>query len=330
MKSRRLLTTAGFALALTISGVLAGCGSSTSSTSTSSTPAATVAKAVENFTSTAALAADQQNVLVVDVRAFSAYSTGHIPGAIRNTVSLYSATASATGLPGTLGLTQAEFVALADKLGITPSTKVVAYDTDNSSSVGRFVWTLLRYGHKNVAILDGGYQKWIAEGHAKATKSNSTTPTANTISYAVTSTADIDVSASYVLSRINVPGTVIWDARTPLEYIGYDLKSNPRGGHIPYAVNLDWTNLQHQDSTGAYVLKSSTDILALLAQYGITPDKEIIVHCQAGVRSAYASDTLLGLGFTRVKNYTGSWGEWSAAKDTSGNYIYPISTGTNP
>ncbi|QEM67632.1 hypothetical protein FO488_05335 [Geobacter sp. FeAm09] len=232
MKVPRLLTTAGLALALAISGVLAGCGSSTSSTSTSSTPA-TVAKAVENFTTTDALATDQQNVLVVDVRAFSAYSTGHIPGAIRNTVSLYSTTASATGSAGTLGLTQAEFVALADKLGITPSTKVVAYDTDNSSSVGRFVWTLLRYGHKNVAILDGGYQKWIAEGRAKATKANSTTPTANTISYTVTSTADIDVSASYVLSHINVPGTVIWDARTPLEYIGYDLRTNPRGDTSP-------------------------------------------------------------------------------------------------
>jgi thiosulfate/3-mercaptopyruvate sulfurtransferase len=79
-----------------------------------------------------------------------------------------------------------------------------------------------------------------------------------------------------------------------------------------------------------FVLKSNVDILNLLQQYGITPDKEIIVHCQAGVRSAYASDTLLGLGFTKVKNYTGSWGEWSAAKDTSGNYKYPISIGTNP
>jgi 3-mercaptopyruvate sulfurtransferase SseA len=65
--------------------------------------------------------------------------------------------------------------------------------------------------------------------------------------------------------------------------------------------------------------------------YGITPDNEIIVHCQAGVRSAYVTDTLLGLGFKKVKNYTGSWGEWSDAVKADGvTYKYPISTGTNP
>lgn len=329
MKFRTLLAVVLVFASTVGTALLSGCGSSSSAaSSTVSTPP--VSKPVANFTSTDAVATGQ-NVLIVDVRAFSSYSTGHIPGAIRNTISLNSATPSATGAAGTLGLTQSEFVALADKLGITPSTKVIAYDTDSSSSVGRFVWTLLRFGHKDVAILDGGYQKWVKEGRPTLTKSNSTTPTPNTISYEVTSTTDIDVDAAYVLSHINLPGTVIWDSRTVLEYIGYDIRTNPRGGHIPYAVNLDWSNLQQKDGNGVSVLKSSADILALLQQYGITPDKEIIVHCQAGVRSAYASDTLLGLGFTKVKNYTGSWGEWSAALKPDGvTYKYPISTGTNP
>ncbi len=327
MKLQKLITMAAVSATITAAALLSGCGSSTE---TLNTPPAVVAKAVENFASTESLAANPANVLVVDVRAFSSYSTGHIPGAIRNSISLNSTTPSATGAAGTLGLTQTEFVALADKLGITPSTKVIAYDTDSSSSVGRFVWTLLRYGHKNVAILDGGYQKWVAEGRPVLTKSGTTTPTPNTTSYVVSSTTDIDVDAAYVLSHINLPGTVIWDSRTVLEYIGADQKTNPRGGHIPYAVNLDWTNLQVKNSSGVYVLKSNIEILNLLQLYGITPDKEIIVHCQAGVRSAYASDTLLGLGFTKVKNYTGSWGEWSAALKADGiTYKYPISLGTN-
>lgn len=327
MQLRKLFTMMSISATILSTSMLSGCGSSSESTVTP-TPAP-VAKAVDNFTSTDALAVNQQNVLIVDVRSATLYNAGHIPGAIRNTVSLNSTTVSATGAAGSLGLTQDEFVALANTLGITPSTKVVAYDTDNSSSVGRFVWTLLRFGHKNVAILDGGYPKWVAEG--RATSTTATLPTANATSYVVTSTTDIDVSAAYVLSKINTPGYVIWDARTVLEYIGSDLRTNPRGGHIPYAVNLDWANLQQQDSNGLYVLRSSTDLLALLKLYGITPDKEIIVHCQSGVRSAYASDTLLGLGFTKVKNYTGSWGEWSAAKNSDGvTYKYPISTGTNP
>jgi thiosulfate/3-mercaptopyruvate sulfurtransferase len=327
MRLRTLVTFTALSAAAWGTLFISGCGSSSSTTTTSSTtaPTAAVAKAVENFSSTDTLAANQQTTLIIDVRSASLYNAGHIPGAVRNSISLYSTALSATGAAGTLGLTQAEFIALADQLGITPSTKVVAYDTDSSSSVGRFVWTLLRYGHKNVSILDGGYQKWVAEGRATSTTATAAVP--NTTSYVVTSTSDIDVSADYVLSKINTPGYVIWDARTVLEYIGYDLKTNPRGGHIPYAVNLDWTNLQEQASSGVYVLKSNLQILDLLAQHGITPDKEIIVHCQAGVRSAYASDTLLGLGFTKVKNYTGSWGEWSAALKADGvTYRYPIST----
>lgn len=329
MKLRTVRGIVGSLLALVAATALFGCGSSSESTAAAVTPPpATVAKAVETFTTTDALAAGQQNVLIVDVRSAANYSAGHIPGAIRNTVSINSTTASATGSAGTLGLTQAEFVTLANTLGITPSTKVVAYDTDNSSSVGRFVWTLLRYGHKNVAILDGGYQKWVAE--KRPTTTTATLPTANTVSYVVASVADIDVSADYVLSKINTPGYVIWDSRSVLEYIGYDLRTNPRGGHIPYAVSLDWTNLQTQDANGVSVLKSSAEILELLKEHGITPDKEIIIYCQAGVRSSYSSDTLLGLGFTKVKNYTGSWGEWSAALKSDGSYKYPVSTGTNP
>lgn len=310
--------------------VFSGCGSTTSASTTSSATTTTAATPVQYFTSTGSLAANQQNVLIVDVRSFALYSTGHIPGAIRNTLSLNSSTVTTTGKAGSYGLTQAEFITLANTLGITPSTKVIAYDTDNSSSVGRFVWTLLRYGHTNVAILDGGYPKWVSEGRTTLTKSNSTTPTPNTTSYVVSGAADIEALPAYVEGKIHEPGTVIWDARTGLEYIGSDLRTNPRGGHIPYAVNLDWTSLQEQNSNGVYVLKSSTDILKLLQQYGITSDQEIIVHCQSGVRSAYSAVALLGLGFTNVKNYTGSWGEWSAATNTSGAYIYPISTGTNP
>jgi len=329
MNLRTLLAIVTVSTAILGTALISGCGSTVSSTTSAVSSPPAVAKAVENFSTTDVLAANPQDVLVIDVRSASLYNAGHIPGAIRNTVSLNSTTPSATGSAGTLGLTQAEFVTLADTLGITPSTKVVAYDTDSSSSVGRFVWTLLRYGHKNVTVLNGGYQKWVAEGRPTAT--TATLPTASTTSYTVTSTTDIDVSADYVLSKINTPGYLIWDSRSVLEYIGYDLRSNPRGGHIPYAVNLDWTNLQHQDGNGVFVLKSSTEILDLLAQHGITTDKEIIVHCQAGVRSAYVSDTLLGLGFTKVKNYTGSWGEWSAALKADGvTYKYPVSTGTNP
>ena len=136
------------------------------------------------------------------------------------------------------------------------------------------------------------------------------------------------MSADYVLSKINAPGYVIWDSRSVLQYIGYDLRTNPGRPALRGQPRLDQP--PGRDANGVSVLKSSAEILELLKEHGITPDKEIIIYCQAGVRSSYSSDTLLGLGFTKVTNYTGSWGEWSAALKSDGSYKYPVSTGTNP
>jgi thiosulfate/3-mercaptopyruvate sulfurtransferase len=338
MKLRTMFTAIAISAATMGVAALTGCGSTTSAgtSNTSGTTATTTTAAtpVKYFTNTSS-AANQltaSNTLFVDVRSFALYSTGHIPGAVRNTVSLNSATITATGKAGSYGLTQAEFINLANTLGITPSTQVIAYDTDNSSSVGRFVWTLLHYGHTNVAILDGGYPKWVSEKRATLTKSNSTTPTPNATSYVVPSTIpNIEIFPAAVEAAIDESGSVIWDSRTGLEYIGENLMTNPRGGHIPSAVNLNWADLQVQNSNGVYVLKSSTELLSLLQQYGITPDKQIIVHCQSGVRAGYATVVLLGLGYPNVQDYTGSFGEWSAATYPSGTTTpTDLVNGTNP
>ena len=83
-----------------------------------------------------------------------------------------------------------------------------------------------------------------------------------------------------------------------------------RGGHIPGATHLNWTQLQHEVD-GVKVLKSETAIRQLLADYGITSDQAVIAHCQTGIRSSYATLVLQGLGYTEVKNYDGSWIEWA-------------------
>ncbi|RLB65346.1 MAG: hypothetical protein DRH08_08130, partial [Deltaproteobacteria bacterium] len=127
--------------------------------------------------------------------------------------------------------------------------------------------------------------------------------------------------ADYVLTQLGNPSVVVWDTRTPEEYDGRKVRAD-RGGHIPGATHLNWTELQHEVD-GVKVLKSEAEIRALLAAHGITGEREIIAHCQTGIRSSYATLVLQGLGYSQVKNYDGSWIEWA------NNPTLPIVNGAN-
>jgi thiosulfate/3-mercaptopyruvate sulfurtransferase len=79
-----------------------------------------------------------------------------------------------------------------------------------------------------------------------------------------------------------------------------------RGGTIPGAVHLEWLN--HLDDRGA--VRDADELRALFARHGVTPDQEVIPFCGGGYRSAHAYLVLTMLGYPRVRNYLGSWGEW--------------------
>ena len=97
------------------------------------------------------------------------------------------------------------------------------------------------------------------------------------------------------------------DVRSPDEYNGIK-KFAERAGHIPGAINFEWT--QAIDKGRNLRFKPDEEITALLSPLGITPDKEIITHCQTHHRSAHTYILLRHLGFERVKGYPGSWSEW--------------------
>jgi thiosulfate/3-mercaptopyruvate sulfurtransferase len=195
------------------------------------------------------------------------------------------------------------------EFGITPETTVITYAEDSNPYAARLAWTLRYHGHDKVLILDGGYEKWSKEGHP-----TTLLPTAAAIqsSYRVSTPGQARAEADYVLTQLGNPSVVIWDTRTPEEYDGTKVRAD-RGGHIPGATHLNWTKLQHEVD-GVKVLKSESEIRELLAKHGITPEQEVIAHCQTGIRSSYASYATLvlqGLGYTEVKNYDGSWIEWA-------------------
>ena len=267
------------------------------------------------FVSTDWVASNRDQVVVIDVRKAPLYYLGHIDGALHVDRSEFLFTRN--GVKNLIPTTE-EFAALMGRLGITPDSTVVVYSKDSDPYAARLVWTLQFHGLVKSYVLDGGYDKWSLEDRAVAVLP---TPAPQTTDYKLAVTdalPETRAGGDYVLTRLTNRSVVVWDARRLSEYVGSEVRAD-RGGHIPGAVHLNWEELQ-KEVKGAKVLKSEKELQALLTAKGITPDKEIIAHCQTGIRSSYATLVLLGLNYEHAKNYDGSWIEWA------NNPSLPIST----
>lgn len=259
------------------------------------------------FVQTDWLDKNRSNVVILDARQPALYLLGHIEGAhsVPRSEFLDKRGGVKSLVPTTTG-----FEALMEKFGITPETTVITYTEDENPYSARLAWTLRYHGHEKVYVLDGGYDKWVAENRPTAILP---TKAAVPSTYRVTSPGKARAEVDYVLTRLGNPGVIIWDTRTPEEYDGSRIRAD-RGGHIPGATHLNWTELQHEVN-GVSVLKSEFEIRSLLAKHGIIKGQEVIAHCQTGIRSSYATLVLQALGYGQVKNYDGSWIEWANNPD---------------
>ncbi len=202
---------------------------------------------------------------------------------------------------------------LLSRSGITNETTVVAYGSYPGTGAWIF-WLLKLFGHSDVRVLDGGYQKWMAEGRPVAIEFS----TFATVEYqAKPLDTNLRVLADEMRTVIDRPNQVILDVRTMQEYRGeYFLMKPPEGteraGHIPGAIHLEHTLTLNEDGT----FKSMSELQELFTSRGITPDKEIFPYCAIGGRSAYIWFVLKYLlGYPNARNYDGSWNEWSRLPD---------------
>lgn len=232
------------------------------------------------------------------------YSNAHIPGAVFWHIGTELMTSDSS-----LNLDPVAFSALLAKSGITANTTVMAYG--NYPGTGAFMfWLFQLFGHQNVFVLNGGYQQWIAQGGPVASDL-STFPATEYQVHAPN--ASLRVLSAEVRAALESPDQVLLDVRTQAEYAGelYLMeppKGDEVGGHIPGAVHLDHAMTLNADGT----FKSANQLHALFQQHGITPDKEIFPYCAIGGRSAYTWFVLKYLlGYPQVRNYDGSWREWS-------------------
>jgi len=201
--------------------------------------------------------------------------------------------------------------------GIDNNTLVIAYD-DFKGPNASGVWHYFKsYGHNNVRMVNGGIAQLKAEG-VKIVKGTEPKVAAKTFKIdpkkinheIVVSKQDVLKAVQDIEKNGDKSNYVIIDTRRIEEIIGATKLDNvARGGHIPNAKFMEWTNFSDANKKLSY--KTEDEMKAMLEKYGITKDKTIYTYCHVGAgRGSYIATVLEKLGYKNVKVYTGSWDEW--------------------
>ncbi|MBM3905548.1 MAG: sulfurtransferase [Thaumarchaeota archaeon] len=235
-----------------------------------------------------------QNLILIDARSYKEYSQGHIPGAVNLDLFAYHWFDTT---PQGMHIFNEQTKKLFSFVGVTLSKKIIFYDDVSGMLAARGVWMLMYFSHQNVFMLDGGIKKWQADGFELETKTNGFSPSN------FDGKPNLQIIADYEHVMQNIGQSILIDARTKEEFTG-DVIRGARRGHIPGAINIDFSANISEDGT----IKNEKQLEEL---YKIPKDEQIITYCQGAYRAANSFLALKKLGFTKIKVYLGSWGEWS-------------------
>lgn len=236
------------------------------------------------------------------------YETGHIPGAVK--VDWHTDLNDPVERDYIDG---AAFAALLGAKGISREDTVVIYGDKNNWWAAYALWVFSLFGHEDVRLLDGGRDKWIADGRAVTRDATVSTP----VEYPVVERDDSALRAykDDVLAHLGKP---LIDVRSPEEYSGerttapaYPEEGALRAGHIPSAQSVPWGKAVAEDGT----FRPVEELDAIYRDgAGLAPGNEVIAYCRIGERSSHTWFVLQHLlGFDAVRNYDGSWTEWGSA-----------------
>jgi len=245
-------------------------------------------------------------IVEVDYDPIANYQLGHIPGAI-----LFDWRRDLNHPLQRDILSKEQLETLFNRSGITDETKIVLYGDFNNWFAAYAFWDLQYYGVKNVVLMNGGRKKWIDEDRPL---SKDIPQYSHTKFHAQAPDDNLRVYLRQALDLYNKPNVKLVDVRSPKEFTGevlappeYPTEHAQRGGHIPSAVNIPWSQAVKEDGT----FKPYEDIKKLYESQGVTADKDVVAYCRIGERSSFTWFVLKYLlGYPKVRNYDGSWTEW--------------------
>jgi thiosulfate/3-mercaptopyruvate sulfurtransferase len=205
-----------------------------------------------------------------------------------------------------------EFAKLMSQKGISRSSTVVIYGDKSNWWASYALWVFKLFGHEDVRLLDGGREKWIAEGR-ELTKEQ---PAVTATDYPVISRDD-SVLRAFRDDVLKHFGNPLIDVRSLEEYTGerthmpaYPEEGALRGGHIPSAKSVPWAKAAGE--LGVFKEREELDEI-YLGQAGLKEGDNVIAYCRIGERSSHTWFVLnYLLGFKNVRNYDGSWTEWGS------------------
>ena len=236
---------------------------------------------------------DDPNVILADTRSFKEYSEGHITGAVHlDLFAFHWIDTTKQGIENFNNQAQN----LLSILGVTPEKKVIFYDSVSGMLAARGVWMLMYFSHQNVSMLDGGITKWQKENFPLETKPNAFKPSK------FSGKINSEIISGFEYIQENLDNVKILDARSTGEYDGSTIRA-AQSGHVPNAINIDWNQNISDDGT----FKNDEELSKM---YDYPKNTEIVTYCQGAYRAANTFLVLKKLGFTNVRVYLGSWGEW--------------------
>lgn len=246
--------------------------------------------------------ADEATVL--DTRGKLSWVAGHVPRSAP--IKWQDFSSPKAPHKGKLLADNAKLTQKLQELGVSKARPVlvVGKPPKNWGEDGRIVWMLRTLGHQDVALVEGGYRALKQAG----VKMNRKRAKARSGDFVVQRIGRYGIDRDELRKKLQARDYVLVDTREEREFEGGTPYGESRGGHLPGAKHLYYTDLM--DSKGRLLPKAK--IRKKLKTLGITPDKKVVAYCTGGVRSAWLVAVLAELGYPNAVNYAGSMWEWSA------------------
>ncbi|MCY3917564.1 MAG: sulfurtransferase [Chloroflexi bacterium] len=227
------------------------------------------------------------------------YEKGHIPNAVFVD---WQVDIVEPGSPSNDVASPERFAALMGELGVSNDTRVVIYDNAASMFACRLRWCLRYYGHEDVFILDGGWEKWRAEKRPISAE----IPGLEKAEFIPRVNAGLKATEADILASLDSGALQLIDVRSPAEYAGTASRAR-QGGHIPSAISLPRKKMVAEDLT---VLRPDA-LRECFAQNGVALDAgDTVIYCNSGVSASFGMLALELAGARNLRLYDGSWKEW--------------------